>query len=100
VAQVVRAIPRGKVLAYGRVAVFAGIPGRARLVGKFMGRVGPGVPWWRVVHSDRTLAGPVAARQGQQLRREGVLVRGGRVSPAAVLKVGDPRLLAALRRAQ
>jgi methylated-DNA-protein-cysteine methyltransferase related protein len=95
---VVRAIPRGGVLAYGRVAVLAGIPGRARLVGKLLGRVGPGVPWWRVIRADRTLAGPVAAAQKEKLRQEGVLVRGGRVSPRAVLPVGDPRLLAALRR--
>ncbi|HSP18580.1 MAG TPA: MGMT family protein, partial [Myxococcaceae bacterium] len=80
VAQVVRAIPRGRVLSYSRVAVLAGLPGRARLVGKVMGRIGSCVPWWRVLRADRTLAEEVRVEQARRLRAEGIRVAdGGRV---------------------
>jgi methylated-DNA-protein-cysteine methyltransferase-like protein len=97
VARVVRAIPRGAVLSYSRVAVLAGIAGRARLVGKVLGRTGLGLPWWRVVRADRTLASPVADVQARRLLKEGVPVKGARVPAAYVLPVGDQRLLRALR---
>jgi methylated-DNA-protein-cysteine methyltransferase-like protein len=99
VARVVRAIPRGRVLSYSRVAVLAGLPGRARLVGKVMGRIGAGVPWWRVLRADRTLAEEVAVEQARRLRREGVSVTdGGRVPRAAFLPIGDAGLQRRIRR--
>ncbi len=94
----VRAIPRGTVLSYSRVAVLAGMPGRARLVGKLLAGSGTGLPWWRVVRADRTLAEPVARLQALHLRREGVACKGARVPAAFVLQVADARLLRALRR--
>ena len=99
-ARVVRAIPKGRVLSYSRVAVLAGIAGRARLVGKVLGRTGTGLPWWRVVRADRTLASPVAQLQARRLLREGVLLKGDRVMAAYVLPVGDSRLLRALGRSR
>ncbi len=93
----VRAIPRGTVLSYSRVAVLAGMPGRARLVGKLLASSGAGLPWWRVVRADRTLAEPVATLQAQRLRREGIACKGDRVPAAYVLKVADLRLLRALK---
>jgi methylated-DNA-protein-cysteine methyltransferase-like protein len=99
-ARVVRAIPRGRVLSYSRVAVLAGIPGRARLVGKLLRHTGVHLPWWRVIRADRTLAEPVAAEQARRLRREGIPLTGTRVPAARVLPVGDPRLLRALARAR
>jgi methylated-DNA-protein-cysteine methyltransferase related protein len=97
VALVVRAIPRGRVLSYSRLAVLAGLPGRARLMGKLL-RASDGLPWWRVVRADRTLAEPVADAQKKRLLAEGVRVRGSRVASAHVLPVGDQRLLKALAR--
>ena len=94
----VRAIPQGTVLSYSRVAVLAGLPGRARLVGKLLASCGPGLPWWRVVRADRTLAQPVAGVQARRLRAEGILLNGARVRAAYVLPVGDARLLKALQR--
>ena len=100
-ARVVRAIPRGQVLSYSRVAVLAGVPGRARLVGKVMSRVGPGVPWWRVLRADRSLAEEVAVEQARRLRREGIRVtEAGRVPRSAFLPVGDSGLQRRLRRAR
>ncbi len=96
----VRAIPKGTVLSYSRVAVLAGMPGRARLVGKLLALCGPGLPWWRVVRADRTLAEPVASVQARHLRAEGVRLRGARVPLASVLAVADARLLRALQRSR
>jgi methylated-DNA-protein-cysteine methyltransferase-like protein len=83
----VRAIPRGTVSTYGDVARAAGLPGRARLVGRVL-REAPGsaaVPWHRVVAAGGRLAvaayAPhVAVTQRMRLEREGVrFTRGGRV---------------------
>ena len=83
----VRAIPRGSVATYGEVARAAGLPGRARLVGRVL-REAPGssaVPWHRVVAAGGRLAvaayAPHAAlTQRMRLEREGVrFTRGGRV---------------------
>ena len=52
VLQIVRLIPRGRVLTYGQVALFAGVPRGARQVGRILYQSGgaPGVPWQRVVN--------------------------------------------------
>jgi methylated-DNA-protein-cysteine methyltransferase-like protein len=98
VARVVRAIPKGTVLSYSRVAVLAGVPGRARLMGRLLR--GTRLPWWRVVRADRTLAEPVAEVQRRRLAAEGIVLKGARIPAANVLGVGDARLLRALRRAR
>ena len=56
--QTVRAIPAGKVASYGQIADLAGLPGRARLVGKSLGFVpqGQSVPWYRVLRSNGQIA--------------------------------------------
>ena len=78
VKRVVGLIPRGTVLAYGEVALLAGRPGGARAVVRALNRIA-GVPWWRVVRADRTLAPEVAARQAKRLRAEGLVVEGRRI---------------------
>lgn len=55
--QIVQSIPVGYVLSYGYVAVLAGRPQNARLVGKLLAHCPPGVPAHRVVTSTgRTVA--------------------------------------------
>jgi methylated-DNA-protein-cysteine methyltransferase related protein len=78
VKRVVGSIPRGTVLAYGEVALLAGRPGGARAVVRALNRIA-GVPWWRVVRTDRTLAPEVAIRQARHLRAEGLRVEGRRI---------------------
>jgi len=96
---VVRAIPRGRVLSYSRVAVLAGLPGRARLIGKVMATIGSQLPWWRVLRADRTMAEEVRVEQGKRLRREGVKVQdGGRVPRSAFVPIGDEALHRRIRR--
>ncbi|MGB8648826.1 MAG: MGMT family protein [Anaerolineae bacterium] len=52
VLDVVRLIPRGRVLTYGQVALLAGVPRGARQVGRILYQSGgtPGVPWQRVLN--------------------------------------------------
>jgi methylated-DNA-protein-cysteine methyltransferase related protein len=75
----VAAIPAGSVLAYGDVAARAGLPGRARLVGRILAEDGHDLPWHRVLRADGTPAPHLAAEQLARLRAEGVLAEGGRV---------------------
>ena len=65
--QTVQLIPKGKIACYGQIADLAGLPGRARLVGKVLGKVpkdgwrGSVVPWYRVVNSQGKISLPVAS---------------------------------------
>ncbi|KIG17114.1 methylated-DNA--protein-cysteine methyltransferase-related protein [Enhygromyxa salina] len=72
----VAAIPAGKVASYGQVALLAGLPGRARLVGRVLSHLPPGseVPWQRVVNArgEISLGDRAAARQRRLLEAEGV----------------------------
>lgn len=79
VREVVRAIPPGETSSYGEVAARAGLPGRARLVGRILAEDGHDLPWHRVLRADGTCAPQVATEQGARLRAEGVLLVDGRL---------------------
>lgn len=70
---VVRSIPPGETSTYGEVATLAGIPGRARLVGRILAEDGHDLPWHRVLRADGTCAPHIAQEQLARLRAEGVL---------------------------
>ena len=63
VLEVVEAIPRGRVMAYGDIAAFLGCGG-PRQVGRVMSTWGGAVPWHRVVHADGT---PASCHDGAAL---------------------------------
>ena len=85
----VQKIPAGKVASYGQIADLAGLPGRARLVGKSLGFVpvegvnGSPVPWYRVINSAGKISFPIGSenfeRQRQALQDEQVVVIGARI---------------------
>jgi len=87
--QAVQAIPRGKVACYGQIADLAGLPGRARLVGKALGAVpkngwrGLSVPWYRVINSQGKISFAPGSenfdRQRNLLQDEQVVVIGARI---------------------
>jgi len=82
--RVIRSIPPGCVASYGEIATRAGLPGRARLVGRVLGDwAAPDLPWFRVLRSDGRIAFAKGSqpfrRQVRHLAAEGVLVVGGRV---------------------
>lgn len=85
----IAAIPAGRVASYGAIAARAGLPGRARLVGKALGEVPDGMelPWFRVLRSSGHIAFPPGSRsfreQSKRLKAEGVEVKNGRVPLAS-----------------
>lgn len=85
----IAAIPHGRVASYGEIAVRAGLPRRARLVGRVL-RQTPAdlaLPWHRVLRADGRVAFPPGSRafreQVRRLAAEGVPSRNGRVDLAA-----------------
>lgn len=84
---VVAAIPKGKVANYGQVALLAGLPGRARLVGYALhAAADPSLPWHRVVNARGGISlrsGGSEADEVQRLRLEAegvVFDRRGRIA--------------------
>jgi methylated-DNA-protein-cysteine methyltransferase-like protein len=80
---VIGRIPRGAVASYGEIAERAGLPRRARLVGRILRLTELDLPWHRVVRADgRPAFPPGSAQHRRQLRllaAEGVVAVGGRI---------------------
>jgi methylated-DNA-protein-cysteine methyltransferase-like protein len=74
----VDSIPHGRVASYGQVAAEAGLPRRARLVGRVLSQLAPGtkLAWHRVVNAAGRIlvAGASAREQRRRLQSEGVEV--------------------------
>ena len=68
---VVRRIPRGWVATYGQVAAMAGLPRRARLVGRVLQRLDPQakIPWHRVVNAKGEVSFSLSRNGGDILQR-------------------------------
>ena len=62
VLHIVRKIPTGKVMSYGQIAKYLGVPKASREVGWAMHNLGgtPDFPWWRVVNSK----GKITIKEG------------------------------------
>ena len=81
----IAAIPHGCVASYGEIAARAGLPRRARLVGRVLRDAGDAaqLPWHRVLRADGRIAFPAGSRgyreQRARLLDEGVRVVSGRV---------------------
>ena len=68
---VVRRIPRGWVATYGQVATMAGMPRRARLVGRILQRLDSTtkIPWHRVVNAKGEVSFSLSRNGGDILQR-------------------------------
>jgi methylated-DNA-protein-cysteine methyltransferase-like protein len=68
---VVRRIPAGWVATYGQVATMAGMPRRARLVGRVLQRLdsATNVPWHRVVNAKGEVSFSLSRNGGDVLQR-------------------------------
>src|SRR5258707_11889892 len=68
---VVRRIPLGWVAPYGQVAAMAGLPRRARLVGRVLQRLDPAtrIPWHRVVNAKGEVSYSLSRNGGDILQR-------------------------------
>ncbi|WP_286232995.1 MGMT family protein [Thalassotalea sediminis] len=95
----VQLIPKGKVATYGQVADLAGLPGRARLVGKALGKVPQqgwqqsAVPWYRVINAQGKISFPIGSEQFERqqtlLQQENVVVLGNKINLKSHLWVPD-----------
>jgi methylated-DNA-protein-cysteine methyltransferase related protein len=56
VIEIVRNIPYGKVVSYGQVALYAGLPRAAREVGWVLSELGEDLPWWRVINNKGVIS--------------------------------------------
>ena len=67
---VVEGIPEGSVLNYGEVARLAGLPGRARLVGRALALAPKkrALPWHRVVNAQGKISFSADSVRGQRQR--------------------------------
>tara|TARA_R110000787_G_scaffold213378_2_gene322913 strand:- start:1436 stop:1786 length:351 start_codon:yes stop_codon:yes gene_type:complete len=97
ICSVVRKIPRGKVASYAQVAYAAGLPGRARMVGRALSDAGPKarLPWHRVVNAQGCIALPKSSaaylEQKARLLAEGIeFAASGRISFARFGWKRDP----------
>jgi methylated-DNA-protein-cysteine methyltransferase-like protein len=76
--QLVKQIPRGRVMTYGGLAKALRLPGGARSAGRAMGATpqGQGIPWQRVVgeRGRILISGPHAMLQKKLLESEGLAV--------------------------
>jgi methylated-DNA-protein-cysteine methyltransferase related protein len=68
---VIRRIPFGWVATYGQVAAMAGMPRRARLVGRVLQRLDPAIkiPWHRVVNAKGEVSYSPSRNGGDTLQR-------------------------------
>ena len=68
---VIRRIPKGWVATYGQVAAMAGMPRRARLVGRVLQRLDSGtkIPWHRVVNAKGEVSYSLSRNGGDILQR-------------------------------
>ncbi|MDF0535784.1 methylated-DNA--[protein]-cysteine S-methyltransferase [Shewanella yunxiaonensis] len=84
--QVVAMIPQGRVASYGKIADYAGLPGRARYVSRAL-KLAPdtlALPWHRVINAQGKIAfakdSESFREQSYLLRCEGVTVNQGRIA--------------------
>lgn len=80
-------VPPGRVVSYGQLADLAGLPARARLVGRILRTEDTSMlPWHRVVAASGRISLPTGSdgwhEQRQRLQAEGILLKGDRVSMA------------------
>ncbi|WP_420934388.1 MGMT family protein [Alteromonas sp. A081] len=77
-------VPSGKVVSYGQLADLCGLPGRARLMGKYLRLLDGQHNWHRVLRANGKIAFPFDSELGREqsarLLMEGVLVKNGGVS--------------------
>ncbi len=89
ICQIVRKIPKGKVLSYKDVARKAGRPRAYRAVGNILNRAAggwrPRIPCHRVIKSDGRVGGyrKGVKRKTALLKKEGLIIKNGKITSRA-----------------
>lgn len=96
VIEIVSSIPQGKVLSYGQVALYAGLPRMAREVGYVLrntdGRVA--LPWWRVINKDGKITIKGAKYANAELQKKLLESEGVTVSDDFIVSMPEYRFIA------
>jgi methylated-DNA-protein-cysteine methyltransferase-like protein len=91
--EVVKHIPRGKVSTYGQVAVWAGLPGHARLAGYALFNLPQAlwgkVPWQRVVNAQGRISYSEARLGHDHLQRDLLEAEGVEFGPTGKINLSD-----------
>lgn len=78
VIEIIKMIPSGRVMTYGQIAAYAGLPRGARQVSRILHSMSEKyeLPWHRVINSKGgiSLTGEAGYIQGQMLANEGIEV--------------------------
>lgn len=96
VIQVVKAIPEGKVVSYGQVALYIGLPRAARQVGFILRDIGleSTIPWWRVVNNKGYISIKGNWQADKELQRKLLLHEGIEVNDEFSLDIEKHRYIA------
>lgn len=80
--QVIRRIPKGRVMSYGQIAACAGNPRAARQVSRALHSMSDkhDLPWHRVVNAKGQIVVKNSSRQRELLELEGVVVIHDKIS--------------------
>jgi methylated-DNA-protein-cysteine methyltransferase-like protein len=90
VIEIIRLVPHGKVVSYGQVAVYAGVPRAAREVGWILnGTEGQHIdlPWWRVVNNKGYLSIRGASSNDKSLQKKLLEAEGIEISDEFELEI-------------
>ena len=93
--QVIHSIPEGKVSTYGKVAAMAGLPNRARAVGRYLAELPEGsrIPWHRVINAQGKISFAVGTErflsQKEKLQGEQINFSNNRVDLKTYLWQGE-----------
>ena len=96
VIQVIQSIPKGKVVSYGQVAAYIGIPRAARQVGWILRSLEDGVsmPWWRVVNNTGRISIEVNLHNDKELQKKLLQQEGVAVNEDYILNIEKYRFIA------
>ncbi len=96
VIQVIQSIPRGKVVSYGQVAAYIGIPRAARQVGWILRSLEEGVsmPWWRVVNNTGRISIEGNLHNDKELQKKLLQQEGVAVNDDYILNIEKYRFIA------
>jgi len=95
VIQIVRAVPRGKIVSYGQVALYAGAPRAAREVGWVLHATeGSDLPWWRVINKAGVITIRGALFVDKEIQKKLLVAEGVEVSDSFKVDMKKYRFVA------
>ena len=95
VVAVIRAIPPGKVMSYGQIAVYVGAPRGARQVGRILRNLDKEkLPWWRVINNSGRISIQGSLYNDKHIQKKLLASEGVIVSDAFTIDIEAYRFIA------